>query len=58
MNLGFKKNASSKAYDSSPGSKLSRARDPEVQVKGENSRTRIPALTNTDETYDRQLCTG
>ena len=52
MNLGFKKNANSKAYDSSSGSKLSGARDPEVQVKGENSRARIPALTNTDKTYN------
>lgn len=50
MNPGFKKNASIEAYDSSPGSKLSRAWDPEVQVRGENSRTRIPAITNTDKT--------
>lgn len=46
------KNAGSKAYPSRPGSKLSRAWDPEVQVRGENSRTRIPALTDTDKTYN------
>ena len=53
------KNAGSKAHPSRPGSKLSRAWDPEVQVRGENRGTWIPALTDMMRLrHDRQLCTG